>query len=143
MDCAKIQQQLVPYLDGELGPQERAQCESHLKACAICQKEKEILEHTWQILAASPSIEPSPAFRAKFWERVRQEEESPSWLSFPRLVPAMASFLAVWTVGIGLGSWAFMRTSFSQDLRQPVAQWMQPSEDSSLGTAYLNRVEKK
>lgn len=142
MDCAKIREQLVAYLDEELSPQEKAACESHLETCPLCRKEKEILECTWQLLDAIPSTEPSPVFRARFWERVRQEEQSWFWLPFPRLVPAMAGFLAVWVVGVGVGSVAFMRKSApSQD--SPVAGWTLPADASSLGAAYLMRVEEK
>jgi anti-sigma factor RsiW len=144
MDCAKIQEQLVAYLDGELDPQEKAGCESHLAGCPLCLKEKETLERTWQLLESAPSIEPSPAFRARFWERVRQEEQSWSGLAFPRLVPAMAGLLAVWVVGVGVGSLAFMRSStLSQDFESPAAQWMPLADASSLGTAYLRRMEDK
>lgn len=144
MDCSKIQEQLVAYLDGELGLQEKAECQSHLAGCLLCREEKETLERTWRLLEAASSIEPSSVFRARFWEKVRQEEQSWSWLAFPRLVPAMARLLAVWVVGVGVGSLAFMRTTpRSQDSKSPVAQWMPPADASSLGTAYLRRMEEK
>lgn len=141
MDCAKVQEMLAACLDDELGSSDKAGCSAHLKTCDSCRKEKELLERAWQFLEAAPPIEPSAAFRAKFWERVRQDEESTSWLSFPRLVPALAGFMAVWVVGVGLGSAAFFRASITQD--SPTVSLMPAANASSLGTAYIGRMDQK
>jgi anti-sigma factor RsiW len=36
MNCSQIQQNLLPYLDGEVGDTERAQIEAHLETCPAC-----------------------------------------------------------------------------------------------------------
>ncbi len=135
MECQEAREQLAAFLDGE-GPEEVS---SHLQGCPACRRERQALERTWQFLGVLPGVEPSPGFRARFWERVR-EEESSWWLPLPRFVPALAGCLAVWVVGIGLG--AFLYRSSSQPPvpeTAPLQVWA--AQDSlSLGSAYLRRM---
>ena len=110
MNCDHICEKLTAFLDGALTPSEAADVSAHLRVCTACHDEKLVLSKTWDMLAVLEPIEPSPDFRVRFWERVRQEEERKrSWLWWPRLVPTLAGALGLWVVGVGLGSSLFMR----------------------------------
>ena len=56
-------EQLSALLDGELSEAERARVEEHLKACAACTAERDLLASTVKSVAALPGIEPSAALR--------------------------------------------------------------------------------
>ena len=106
-------------------------------------KESELIEKAWGLLGALPKVEPSPDFYARFWEKVREEKERKvSWLSFPRLAPALAGALGVWILGVGIGSVLFMRqyplSTASSSLRLELAQ---AYDSDSLSSAYLKRIE--
>ena len=141
MDCEKIRELLTAYQDGVLPANEAAEIKTHLLGCQGCQTEERLLKETWNMLNVLEPIEPSPDFRARFWERVREEERKTSWLSFPRLVPVMAGVLGVWVVGVGLGSYLFFRSPRSQMASTTSIQQKGFFDDaSSLGKAYLKRM---
>lgn len=70
-------------------------------------QESELLEKAWNLLEEWKPVNPSPDFKARFWQRVAQEElaaeRKPVFVSFglsPRLAPALATLalLLVFTV---------------------------------------------
>lgn len=142
MSCQIIRGKIVAHLDGVLGPEETAECREHLATCLHCQKERELLERSWELLGLLPAIEISTDFRAKFWEKVRrQEQQTWSWIGLPRLVPAMTGMLGMWAAGIGLGSYFFLsRPQVPLEPRHPIKEWTQSSEPASLGTLYHKRI---
>ena len=62
MKCEQIAELLPDYLQGNLGPDERHDVETHLKECAECAEEVAL----WRKLALLPVEQPSPASRARF-----------------------------------------------------------------------------
>jgi anti-sigma factor RsiW len=125
--------ELLPaYLDNQLDAAAAGRVKSHVAMCPDCREEERMLAASWNLLGSLEAIEPSPDFRARFWEKVRREEEKSSRLSWPRLVPAFAGFLGVWAAGAGLGMYLFAQT--------PPAGSVQREPDSSLSAAYLKRL---
>lgn len=79
-------------LDGLLGEQAEQALEAHLQGCASCRQEWTDLEVSWRLLGQLPELEPGPLFRARVWEKIRQQPQaSPAiWNWKGWLVPALA-----------------------------------------------------
>lgn len=107
MNCASVRELLPAFHDEELTLTEMEGIRSHLAGCSSCQRESNLLTKTWDMLGSLEPIQPSPNFRARFWEKVRQEEARREnlwgWLKWPRLVPAAAGLMAIWFLGITSG----------------------------------------
>lgn len=58
MTCPGNNERINRYLDGELGPAERAQFEEHLSSCAACQRE---LAQTRALFAVLDGLQAAPA----------------------------------------------------------------------------------
>ena len=141
MDCKAIQDLLPAYQDQELASGEMAAVRTHLSGCPTCASELRLFSQSWDMLGTLETIQPSPDFRTRFWERVRQEETRSDlwdWIRWPRLVPALAGFIGIWLVGISLGVATFMHShpaSFSARSNYETMGIMSPIE-----SAYLQRV---
>lgn len=111
MKCDRANFLLSVELDKALSSEEAAELRAHLETCATCRAEQQLLAASWEFLGELKPIEPSPTFRARFWERVRQEEaEAKSWWNVfvpSRLVPVAAGFLVIWTMGVAGGLFLF------------------------------------
>ena len=59
-ECGRIRELLSPYLEEELGPDERARVEGHLHGCAECRADLELLRTTVGALREMPEL-PAPA----------------------------------------------------------------------------------
>jgi predicted anti-sigma-YlaC factor YlaD len=134
MNCDEIRILLPAYQGKTLQAGELKMLKTHLASCAACRNESRVFTDLWDALGALPTIQPSPEFRARFWQRVRDEDVKDSWLTFPRLVPAFAGLLGVWIVGVTLGATLFMRTHDS------TVDWSHPS--TSISNAYLKYASK-
>lgn len=103
MNCQRAQEQMSERLDGLLAGQQAQAFEAHLQGCALCRQEWAELEASWRLLGQLPELEPGPLFRARVWEKIRQQPDSaPSmwnWRSW--LVPAL-------TFGVLLLGWQFL-----------------------------------
>lgn len=112
MNCKHAQLLLSAYQDKELSPVETSTLETHLKSCGACQSELQQVSRAWEMLGSLRTIEPSGNFKARFWDRVRQEESKPGlwdWITWPRLAPALAGVMAFWILGIGSSLFLFER----------------------------------
>ena len=65
MSCEKFEDLLPAYVDGELGPEDRAAVESHLGVCPGCSALLACLRAADASLAAFPEAEPSPELRRR------------------------------------------------------------------------------
>lgn len=63
--CERIEGLLASYVDGELGPDEKALVEAHLAACPECAALAACLKSADAALAAFPDIEPAPVLMQK------------------------------------------------------------------------------
>lgn len=93
--CKKTRKYLSSFIEGEIAEELRLDIEAHLRACPGCRKEKELLARSWTILETWPAVEPSPDFKARFWQEVEALEHRRkipwSYLFKWRLAPVLAA----------------------------------------------------
>ena len=107
MSCTRMENRIVPYVDGRMKENERAQVEKHLAACPACRLRVNEFRAVTGLLDELPQIEPSAAFDARVHARVAAEPVKQSWWAWftpsPRVAFA-ASLLLLATVWIGMHS---------------------------------------
>ena len=124
MSCARMENKILPYVDGRLKESERREVEKHLASCPACRLRVNEFRAVTGLLDELPQIEPSMAFDARVRARVAAEPAKQSlWAWFrpsPRVAFA-ASLLLLATMWIGYKS----RTTLPFDLKEADAQMMQ------------------
>lgn len=105
--CEQVEQLLPGYEEGDLALDERRRLERHVGGCARCRSLLQGLRQSWERLGEWPDVEPSPSYRARFWQTVGREEERRRWswlghLADRRWAPVSAA--AVLAVGFFTGS---------------------------------------
>ena len=104
MSCNRMENRILPYVDGRLKAGEMKEMEAHLKTCAACQLRVSEFRAVSGLLDEMPQIEPSGAFDARVRARVAAEPVKQSWWSVfapsPRVAFA-ASMLVLATVWFG------------------------------------------
>ena len=111
MDCDRFVINLSAYLDGELGEEERAELEAHLRGCPTCVEELALLKESAEMLSMLAPQGPlrdlwsaiSREFGLTRRER-RAEVASLMRLVFKRPLPAAAALLACLITAL-LGYW--------------------------------------
>jgi len=73
MNCEKVSQELVAYLDGRMDSAQRREAEEHLASCAACRERAEQFRRVWTAMEEVPVIEPSFGFDARVRQRVAAE----------------------------------------------------------------------
>lgn len=102
MNCERMENRLIAYLDGRASPAECREVEAHLAACNVCRTRAEDFRRLWAVLDEVPVQEPSPAFDARLRARIAAEPARSnvwSWLvPSPRLALAasLLLLLSVW-----------------------------------------------
>ena len=104
MKCGINLKHLQRYIDGESRTaREREAVEEHLSACGECRRRLATMRRVSDLMSrcAIPvpalSEEPSPALLRAIrleWQARQSGHEQGRWTSFPRLIPAAASFAA-------------------------------------------------
>ncbi|OGS34465.1 MAG: hypothetical protein A2293_05620 [Elusimicrobia bacterium RIFOXYB2_FULL_49_7] len=74
MNCAAVARKLSSYIDNELSAGERQAVSEHITHCGRCAADIKQLEAQEVFLRQFRQVEPSSNFRARFWERVRNEQ---------------------------------------------------------------------
>jgi hypothetical protein len=105
-DLDQWQERLSEYLDGELGPDERAACEAHLAGCAECAR---LLDELRSLVAAARAL-PDRAPARDPWPALRAELESQGPRRTGRWPLALAAGVLV-TLGAVLGHHLSRRAS--------------------------------
>jgi anti-sigma factor RsiW len=104
MSCNRIEERILPYVDGRLKASEQREVEKHLAGCAACRVRVNEFRAVSGLLDELPQIEPSAAFDARVRARVAAEPVKQSWWAWfapsPRVAFA-ASMLLLATVWIG------------------------------------------
>ena len=104
MSCNRMENRILPYVDGRLKAGEMKEMEAHLKTCAACELRVNEFRALSGLLDELPQIEPSGAFDARVRARVAAEPVKQSWWSVfapsPRVAFA-ASMLLLATVWFG------------------------------------------
>jgi anti-sigma factor RsiW len=107
MSCNRMENRILPYVDGRLKESERRKMEAHLAACAACRLRVNEFRAVTGLLDELPQIEPSAAFDVRVHARVAAEPVKQSWWAWftpsPRVAFA-ASLLLLATVWIGANS---------------------------------------
>jgi anti-sigma factor RsiW len=148
MSCANksrdFEPELTAYVDGELSAADKDALESHLPACASCQRTLSLLQRTTQSLAALPDFAPSVALRRQVLSRL---DEAPGglaglWqrLSRPRvMMPSFGLVAAALVAGIFLVS---SEPPLPQEFELEIAANMEVVEDYELlGLSELEDLE--
>jgi anti-sigma factor RsiW len=101
MNCERMQEHLIAYLDGKAAPAARRQVEEHLAGCPACRERAEQFSALWRALDEVPGLSPSPSFDAAVRQRVAAEPHRARWWAWltpaPRLAMA-ATVLVVFSV---------------------------------------------
>ena len=104
MSCNRMEDRILPYVDGRLKAGEMKEMEAHLKTCAACELRVSEFRAVSGLLDELPQIEPSGAFDARVRARVAAEPVKQTWWSVfapsPRVAFA-ASMLLLATVWFG------------------------------------------
>ena len=104
MSCDRMENRILPYVDGRLKTSEMSEVEAHLKTCAACLLRVNEFRAVTGLLDELPQIEPSGPFDARVRARVAAEPVKQSWWAgfAPSLrVVFAAAMLLVATVWIG------------------------------------------
>jgi len=105
MNCGRMENKILGYVDGRLKEGERLEMEKHLSTCAACQLRVNEFRAVNVLLDELPMIEPSAAFDIRMQARVAAEPAKQSWWAWltpsPRIAFA-ASMLLLATVWLGL-----------------------------------------
>ncbi len=92
--CARLQQQLQPWLDGALTPNESALLQGHMAICGACRSSAERHRDLWRLLSQLPVRSPSPGFSSRVTGALpRRAAPQASW------VPGAALALGCLTAG--------------------------------------------
>jgi len=104
MNCGRMENKILPYVDGRLKERERLEMEKHLATCAACQLRVNEFRMVAGFLEELPEIAPSAAFDVRVRARVAAEPRKQGWWAWfapsPRVAFA-ASMLLLATVWIG------------------------------------------
>ena len=111
MNCEKIQQELVAYLDGELGKAAADEVRKHLERCPACKLEAERLSAAGGFFDKLGEIEPARDFTARVMRRALNAPAQPATARLRMLrrfapVAAAAAILFVltlWLVAPSIG----------------------------------------
>lgn len=98
MNCEKISNSLISYLDGRATASERSMVEAHLKLCASCRERAEEFRRLWDVMSEVPAIEPSFAFDARMRQRIAAAGRPRFWawlMPSPRLAAAVVALVGL------------------------------------------------
>lgn len=131
MDCPKVFNNLVAYLDGALDKTSSSQIKGHLASCHACKQEAQLLAKTWDLLDNYPALDLKPQVlnqtKAKVEELVREKTAGHSrpwtWKKIAGLATAAALL-----IGLGL---AWFTDTFRPST-DPVIQIAQTQEVKEL-----------
>jgi anti-sigma factor RsiW len=104
MSCDRMENRILPYVDGRLKTSEMREVEAHLKTCAACLLRVNEFRAVVGLLDELPQIEPSGGFDMRVRARVAAEPVKQSWWEgfAPSLrVVFAAATLVLATVWIG------------------------------------------
>ncbi len=104
MSCNRMENRILPYVNGRLKENERGEVETHLESCAACRLRVNEFRAVTGLLDELPVIEPSAAFDMRVHARVAAEPVKQSWWGWfapsPRVAFA-ASLLVAATIWLG------------------------------------------
>jgi hypothetical protein len=97
MSCSRMENQILPYVDGRLKESEKVRVEKHLAECAACRLRVSEFRAVSGLIDELPQIEPSEAFDVRVHARIAAEPVKKSWWTWyvpsPRVVFAATALL--------------------------------------------------
>ena len=98
MNCKKMEQHSIAYVDGSIDPRKRREMDAHMAECAACRRRALEFRQVWGVLEETPAIQPSAGFDALVRARVAREGARGGfwgWLiaPSPRLALGVAALL--------------------------------------------------
>ena len=103
MNCNKILNNILFYLDKELVEAERIEFESHLQECTECRDLYDNVASAYNIIAAENQISVNPFFYHKLKTRLETKEESRVITIFTAVLKPMAIAASI-ALGIFIGN---------------------------------------
>ena len=97
MDCERIEELLSPYLEEELGPDEKRLVDSHLSSCPDCAELLSLMREASAALSAFPELEVSENLKDRLYEIPLKKKKFSFKLDF-LLRPALQPLLAGATI---------------------------------------------
>lgn len=93
MECEEAQEAFSPFLDGELGPEDRIVLEEHLKECSECLRELDGMQRVSELFKAMPAVTAPETFEGDLHEALKPKF---SWMRSggdggPRYWPLLAA----------------------------------------------------
>ena len=103
MDCNKILNNILFYLDNELNEAERIQFESHLHECPQCKAIYDNVTASYNIIAAENQVVVNPFFYHKLKSKLETTQESKVINIFTAILKPMAIAASI-ALGIFIGN---------------------------------------
>ncbi len=111
MKCKKSKEKIVLYLYGELSESEKAELESHVKACPACKEDFEYTKKVFQLIDDNKEDSPDANWD-KCWREIgtgvqTEPRKHKSFVLAPRWVYAAAGMLLIFALGAFIGRYWF------------------------------------
>ena len=78
MDCKEFHERHAPFVDLMCSVQDELDMREHMRGCQECAKHDTRIRRSLMLVRSLPSIEPSPGFRARLDERLREVRATPA-----------------------------------------------------------------
>ncbi len=117
MDCTKIKESLVDYLDSTLTKVEHSMVDQHLQGCQNCQQEFVELTKVLEVIKDDAEVLPSKNLKLRFEEALEAEKQEAKVVSLPRRNLPL-TFLK-YAAGFAILVSAFMLGKFQQENDKP------------------------
>jgi len=117
MDCTKIKETLVDYLDNSLTNEEYSMVEQHLQSCQDCQLELVELTKVLNLVKDDSEVLPSKNLKLRFEQALEAEKQETKVVSLARRKLPL-TFLK-YAAGFAILISAFMLGKFQQNTDQP------------------------
>jgi predicted anti-sigma-YlaC factor YlaD len=149
--CDVLRADLEELVDGDLGPEETARLESHLKECPACREDLEMARALKEELTALPQFDAPDRLVEAVLETASRESRQTSALWFvlrPAPVLALAAALAlaialplIWREGTTGGDTGSTEIVESTSLADPEVQ--RAADEARLALAYVSRASRR
>ena len=125
MDCNKILNNTLLYLDNELVEDDRVKFELHLKECSVCEAIYENIAATYKIIETDNLVEANPFFYHKLKMKLEAIDESRVITIFTTVLKPLAVAASI-TLGIIIGNGELDTLNISTDDSEIVSENFTP-----------------
>jgi len=100
--CAVARERIVPWVAGEIEPDEGRALEEHLSACSACSAEAERTRRTLDLIASDDVPDPGPVYWSSFGARLGTRIEDARRRARRRNVTAAVAAVAIVVAGLAI-----------------------------------------